>query len=148
MTSQLTNRISISPGDHHIDQAAKASGSQRPIEQPVADQTASSPIAEEVAILKEELEKLKAQVADQLSKQPSDKGSAIDGLDKNVRGSKRKLDESEEELEKPIRIGSDVSRNEITFTWKLKGVNALLTGRWRMPEVSSIFNCGCELEFD
>ena len=126
MTNLFANLISIFLGDHRIDQAAKASGSQtisrsvatneaknddelnsseRPdrnqdpalqqqklVEHPVTGQAASSPTVEEVAILKEELQKLKIRTAGEL-----------DDLKQKLAESKR----------------LDVCRNEITFTTTL-----------------------------
>ena len=130
MTNLFANLISIPPGDHRIEQAAKTSGSQttsrsvaaneqkhdgelnsseRPdrsqdaelqqrnlVEQPVTDQTASSPTVEEVAILKEELKKLKIKTADEFGDR------------------KKKLVESKR---------SDVRKDEATFTVKIDEVN-------------------------
>ena len=92
------------------------------VEQPVTNRTSSSPVTDEVAILKEGLEQVK----------------------ENFLGLKRKLDESEGELEK-VRIGADVSRNETTFTWELKGVDALMADGPRKTKGSSLFFCSGEL---
>lgn len=113
-------------------------------------QTASSPTTEEVANLKEELQQLKTQVSDQLSKQISDQGSVISGLDENVRGLKRKLDESKGELDKlKVRIGEvDVCRDKATFTFVLKGIEVLLAGlKYSEVQRSELFYCKGELEF-
>ena len=103
---------------------------QKPVEQRVTGQTANSPIIEEVNILKEELEKLKDKIAGELGKQISDQGSVIDNLEENVRGLKRKLDESKGELE-----------NEVTFTFELKGIDALLAAGSKKANRSELFFC-------
>lgn len=99
----LTSRFdfgSISPGDHRIEQAAKASepqtssntSNEEKSAEPSASQIASSP-NQQVATSKE-LEKLKSwikrQVAGEFSKQISGQVSAIGGF----QGLKRKMDES------------------------------------------------------
>ena len=98
---------------------------QKPVEQPVTGQTASQ---EEVTILKEELEKLKEKIAGELGKQISD-------LEENVRS--LKLTESKE---------VEICRSEVTFTFELKGVDALLDGSTKWFE-SELFYCRGGFEF-
>lgn len=111
----------ISPGDHHIDQAAKANGksdnskksdgsvdamlqAQTPVEKPVANCTASCKVAEDVAVLKGELEKLKERI-------------------KEV----------------------DVRRSEATFTFEVNDVESLFSSLTNTR--SEFFYCRGELAF-
>ena len=162
MTSQLTNPFdSISSGDHLANQATKASELQTTSKaadegetlgnvdatlqvqnsagQPVSGQMASGPVVDELAALKEELEKLKSQVASEFGKQISDQTEEISSLKENVRGLKRKIDESG---------GDDFCRKEATFTWELKGVDALLAGATTKEHKSEFFHCRGMFEFN
>ena len=98
---------------------------QLPVEQPVTDQAAGSSSQQEM------LEKVNVQIAE-LGKQIGDQASVIGSLEKNVRGLKRKLDESK---------GVDFCRNEAKFTFELKGINALLVGDSRNERRSELFYC-------
>ena len=98
---------------------------QKGVEQSVTGQTASSPTAEEVANLKDELEKLK--------------DSAISSLKENVRDLEEKLAESLKRM--------DVYRTETTYTWVLKGVDALLADSTKEIR-SEFFHCRGMFEFD
>lgn len=105
-------------------QTARARQQRKSVEQSVTGPTMSSQIEKEVAILKEELEKLKVRVAGpKINVQLS-----VNGLDEKVRGLKSQLDETRGELEKmKAQLGEmDVGRSEATFTFELHGVEALL----------------------
>ena len=108
---------------------------QEPAEQPVTvQQSATSQAASgpktEVAILKEELQKIRGE----LGKQISDQSSVIGSLEENVRDLKRKLDASKEVVD------------ETTVTLELKDIEAVLAGAEEDTR-SPFFYCGGEFEF-
>ena len=117
----------------------------QPVEQSVTVQSTSSPIVEKVKdVLKEELRKISCQ----LSKQISDQSSVIGSLEENVRGLKRKLDESKAiENEATVILNKlKAFENEVTVTMELKGVEAMLAGS-NKGVMSQNFYCGGEFEF-
>ena len=94
------------------------------------DNHKSCPTVGEVAILKEELEQLK--------------GEVISNLKENIQGLEEKLTASKGELEK-LKGQVDVGKSEITITFELKGIEALLAGPAK-GRSSKSFTCGGELE--
>ena len=86
----------------------------------------------QTASQKEVLEKLKIQMAGEL-------GNQIRGLEENVRGLKEELAESK-------RL--DVCRNETTFTFAFKGVDAVLAAGSTKESKSELFFYRGEFEFE
>lgn len=87
------------------DRNQDATLQQKPIKQPVTGQTAGSPSPDDVAILKEELEKLNDKIAGEFG-----------NLEENVRGLKLELAKSKQ---------VDIRRDEVTFTLYLEGADVI-----------------------
>ena len=110
----------------------------------------SSPTVEEVAILKEELEQLKASVIDNkgivrsLNEELAASKGELTALKGELTALKGELATSKEELEKfKLSKGeADVYGEEEIFTLELKDVEALLTGRRKVIETEVFFYGG------
>ena len=140
--TKSTNRsdFCLSPEDRLIDPAAKTSESQTTSnsaaneEEKLDELDKSGPTVEEVAILKEELEQLKEQF----------EGEMISNLKESVQGLEEELTASRGELAK-LKGQVDGCRSEVTITFELKGIEALLAGSAEGRNSKS-FTCGGELE--